>query len=1094
LLAGLDDVLSGRGRLFLIGGEPGIGKSRLADELAAQARSRGATVLWGRCWEAGGAPAYWPWVQCLRSYLRTHDEATVRDHMGAGAADIAQMLPEVEALVPDLPPPASVDPESARFRLFDSTVTLLRNAGDAEVLVIVIDDLHAADTASLLLLRFLAGQLGETRVLLLATYRDVELTPDHPLTASIPELVREPTTHHLLLRGLEKPDVARLLHDAAEVTLPPALLSEVHRRTNGNPLFVGETITLLAAEGGFTPDAEAAPPRFTIPGAVRDVILRRLGHLSEPCRRALTLASVLGTEVAIEALRQLGDMSADEFPGIEDEAAASGLLVGLPGSPGRVRFSHGLVREALYEEVPPARRARLHLRAGELLERMYSGRTDPHIAEIAHHFFEGASAGEPGKAVDYATRAGDRAAGSLAYEEAARLYRMALQALEVAHSEDEEARGDLLLALGDAQARSGDLSSARETFLRASDIARRTGAAHQLGRAALGYGGRFVWARAGDDPHLVPLLQDALDLLGGSDDRMQVRLLTRLACALRDSPDREQSASLSKQAVELARTLDDPASLAYALDGRIWATWWPENPQERLEIAVEFLRLAEETREGELIVDGHVAIWAALTELGDMGAARAEAEALSRAADELRQPAQRWVGNATRIMMQQLEGDFGAAEGLIQEALEARQSTPVRDNLSAARFQMFLLRREQGRVGETEAMVRESAREFFWYPVHRIALVSLLLEVGRVGEARVAFEELARDGFRALPRDNYWLLGTSLAAEACSMLGDEEAAAVLYEQLLPFQGRPAIGPAEGTVGALDRYLGLLAVTLGRPEDAERHFEEAIQVNGRMGARPWTAHSQCDYARMLLSRGGPGDRERAEGLLSEALATCRTLGMAALERKVTELLGESPPSARAPAGPAERCVFRREGEYWSVAFEGKAFRLRDLKGLRYLARLLAEPGREFHVLDLVATERGAAPATTRAEPGLGAPGDTGEVLDAKARAAYRDRVAALEEDIEEARSFGDAERAARAEKERDFLVGELAGAVGLGGRPRRAGSEVERARVSVTQAIRTALRRIREQSSALGAHLDRTVLTGTFCSYVPDPRAPVDWRT
>ena len=1093
LLAGLEDAFSGRGRLFLIAGEPGIGKSRLAGELAARARDRQATVLWGRCWEAGGAPAYWPWVQCLRSYLRGHDPGAVRAYLGGGAADIAQMLPEIEGMVPDLVPPPSVDPESARFRLFDSTTSFLRSAAIVKPLVIVIEDLQAADTPSLLLLRFLVGQLTETRIVLVGTYRDVELTPDHPLTGSISELSREPATRHLALGGLNRPDVGLLIQRKAQVSPSAGLVSEVHRQTKGNPLFVGEAITLLAAEGKLADGADAASLRLAIPSAVRDVIQKRLHHLGEACRQTLTLASILGREVMTEALRRLGKMGDEELPEVLDEAASSSLLVEVPGAHGRFRFSHDLVREALYEDIPPARRAQLHLRAGEVLEDLYAADVEPHLGEIAHHLFQAMPTGDPARAAEYARRAGERAVRSLAYEEAARLYRMALQALEPAPAgDDDDLRAELLVALGEAEVRSGDLPGARETLLRAAEIARRMGAGSLLGRAALGYGGRFIWGRAGKDVHLVPILQDALVLLGGSDDRMRVRLLGRLAGALRDSREREHGASLARQAVDLARGLDDPGTLAYALSAYIWAIWGPENPKERLELASELRRHAAEAHDGERIVDGYIATFGALSELGRMTESKAAVEEVIRSADELRQPAQLWVGEAARAEHLMLEGRFGEAERLVASSLKADEPTPARDNLSAARFQLFLLRREQGRGAEVEAMLRSSVEEFPWYPLHRGALACLMVGLGGMVEARAVFDELAEDDFAVLHRDNEWVLGTSLAAEACYLLRNETAAAVLYEQLLPFRGRHAIGHAEGSVGAVDRYLGLLAATLGRLAEAERHFEDALEMNARMGARPWTAHTQHDFASMLLSRDGSGDRERAHELLSEARDTARAIGMVALESKITEGLADTTPTSAPPDVP--HSAFRREGEYWSIAFDGPAFRLRDLKGLRYLARLLAEPGREFHVLDLVTAESGSAAEARPAEAGLEVPGDAGEVLDAQARAAYRDRVAALEEDIEEARSFGDAERAARAEEERDVLVGELAGAVGLGGRARRAGSGVERARVSVTQAIRTALGRIREQYPPLGNHLDRTVRTGTFCSYVPDPRAPVDWRT
>jgi hypothetical protein len=299
--------------------------------------------------------------------------------------------------------------------------------------------------------------------------------------------------------------------------------------------------------------------------------------------------------------------------------------------------------------------------------------------------------------------------------------------------------------------------------------------------------------------------------------------------------------------------------------------------------------------------------------------------------------------------------------------------------------------------------------------------------------------------------------------------------------------------AEGSAGATDRYLGLLASCMGKWTDADRHFERAVALNDRMGARPWVAHSRHDWARILLARDGPGDRERAAELLAEAARTAADLGMTVLERRVGEafaLAGGSPKPSRAET-PPHPSLFRREGEYWSISFDGQSFRLRDSKGLRYLALLLAAPGREIHALELVGSDRGGA--APRRDGPTTAEGDAGEVLDAEAKAAYRRRIAELETEVQEAREWNDPTRAAKAEEELEFLVNELAGAVGLGGRDRRAGSAAERARVNVTRAIRAALDRIEEHSPDLGRHLASTIRTGIYCSYAPDPRVPMAWQ-
>jgi len=1093
----LDDAGQGRGRLVLLSGEPGIGKSRLVDEFVNSPRDNPAPVLWGRCWEAGGAPPYWPWIQLMRGYLRGRDLDIVRTEIGPGAVDIAQMLPEIRDLFPDLPAPPTVDPDSARFRLFDSTATFLLDAARRDPHVLVLEDLHAADTPSLLLLRFLTDQIVDARLLILATYRDVELTPEHPLTTTISELARQPSVHRIHLGGLVEDDVARFVAAVAGVAPPPPLVSALHRETGGNPLFIGEAVRLLAAEGRLEQLSDAATLRVVVPKGVRDVIGRRLDHLDDETRHALSLASVLGPEFSSEALRRLAGMKPDELLGVVDRASETGLLASLAGALGRFRFSHELVRETLYNELTSANRMRLHREAAEVLRQLHATDEEAHLPELAHHFFEAAPLGDASIAVDFARRAGEKAARSLAYEEAARLYGMAVQALELTEPVDRGLLGELLLAEGEAQARAGELPPARETLLRAAVNAKRTGEATQLARTALEYGGRFVWARAGNDPHIVPMLQDALVLLGGSDDRLRVRLLARLACALRSSPEREHSATLSQQALDMAKGLNDPSTLCYSLVGRWGAIWWPENPGERLEIAQQLVEIAEAEGDTERATDGHWGMYMSLTELGRVQEAKGEIDILVRQAEELRQPARRWLAWAIRAQIALLEGDFRTVEPFIEESVRQRRPMMPRDDVSAASLHMFLLRREQGRVSEVESAIREAIVEFPWYPVFRSALLCLLLDEERRSEAKTAFDELARDDFRAFYRDNQWLLGMSLVAEACASLGDEASAQKLYEELVPFEGRHAIGHAEGSVGALDRYLGLLAGTMGRLDGAERHLVDAIAMSEHMGARPWAAHARYDLANVLLSRDGPGDRDRALEELRSVGRICDELGMLALGEKVAVALAQrgtemtAAAEASVPSGPA---VFRREGEYWTVVFEQDAFRLKDTKGLQHLARLLGAPGREFHVLDLVAD--GLAPPTAGAKPdevSSSTLGDAGAMLDPQAKASYRRRLDELDGEIADAESMGDSERAERARSERAFIARELAAAVGLGGRDRPAASAAERARVNVTRAVKTAMDRIGAHSSQLGDHLAATVRTGLFCSYVPDPRTPISWQ-
>lgn len=883
LLDGLDETLSGHGGLYVIAGEPGIGKSRLADELAARARESGAVTLFGRAWEAGGAPAYWPWVQAIRSYLRDRDPTTVREQLGTGAADVAQMLPELRELLPDVGEPPSLEPEGARFRLFDATASFLREAGKAQPLVLVLDDLHAADVPSLLLLQFLAQQPVEMRVLVLAIYRDPELAPDHPVAARLTELTRN-ATQFLRLRGLPETEVARFIEATQELEPSVGLATAIHRKTEGNPLFVGEILRLLAAEG-----------RLEIPASVREVIARRLRYLSDDCKRVLTLASVLGREFDLDALARVSDHQVDALLELLDEAIAARVVGEVPGVHGRLRFAHVLVRDTLYDDLPASRRLRLHGQVGGVLEQLYANDLDPHLTELAHHFDAALPAGDAAKATLYARRAGDRAATLLAYEEAGRLYAIAIEIVETHSAGDPVERCELLLRLGDVQARAGDIHSAKETFLRAAEIAREGAMAEQFARAALGYGGRFVWSRAWGDTKLVPLLEEALAALPEEDSDLHVRLLTRLAAGpYRDTLPPESREVMSQAAVDMARRLGSQATLAYALDGRYGANWGPEVLEDRLAISYELIEVARAAGDAERAYAGYDSRFIALLELGDLPAAHRAHETGNELANQLRQPAQLWGSAVRGAQLALFEGRFEEAESAIREGLAVGVPVQSANAQLAFDLQMYALRREQGRLAEIVDVVEQAVDTYPAYPVWRYVLLDVYTELGRKEKAREALATSAAKDY-PMSLEMQWLYALSLLPEVCRYLEDVEAAAAVYERLRPYARRNAVLPRELCRGSVSRGLGICAATMSRWDAAAHHFEDALEMNADMGARPWLAHTRYDYALMRLARGEPDDRVRAEELLTWAEALGQELGMTALIDKVRVLK----PIARTP---------------------------------------------------------------------------------------------------------------------------------------------------------------------------------------------------
>ncbi|MGH7962389.1 MAG: ATP-binding protein, partial [Candidatus Binatia bacterium] len=370
LRAGLEGACAGRGRLFLVAGEAGIGKTRLVEELAAEAARRGGKVLWGRCWEGEGAPPYWPWVQIIRSLLKNPDPEVLTAQMSPGAAYLAQLVPEIRERFLHIPaPPTSPDSEHARFYLFDAAASFLKNASTTTPLILIFDDLQWADAPSLLLLRFLARAIFDARILLVGTYREAEALQTPVVAEMLGALVRN--GHHVPLRGLSEEEAQLFIEQIARGTASSAFVRTVYQKTEGNPFFVDEVVRVLAAEGALERTDRVTPSDFPLPQGVREAVRRRLAPLPKTCIEILTVASVVGREFDLASLQQARNLQPKELLQVLSAALASGVIVPNPGAAGRYRFSHVLIRETLYEGLAHADRLTLHRRIGQVLEEMY---------------------------------------------------------------------------------------------------------------------------------------------------------------------------------------------------------------------------------------------------------------------------------------------------------------------------------------------------------------------------------------------------------------------------------------------------------------------------------------------------------------------------------------------------------------------------------------------------------------------------------------------------------------------------------------------------------------------------------------------------
>jgi tetratricopeptide (TPR) repeat protein len=1103
LLAGLQDAASGRGNLFLISGGPGIGKTALADQLAMHAAEPGVRVFWGRCWEGGGAPPYAPWTQIIRALAEGYDDGPVWN-LGSGAPYIARLVPELtDRLGETAAVIASPNSEAARFSLFDAIGRLFRNVSAVEPLMLVLDDIHAADPATLLLLRFLARDIHSSRMLVVATFRDVDMARSPDGVELLGDLIRD--AELLNLRGLSADEIRDLVITLSGAVPSKEKLTAIHETTEGNPLFVREVVRLLAAADELQRPGELTVP---IPDSVRAVIQQRLTPLSANAVQMLTAAAVVGRDFDLPLVDLSSDLSTDDLLGGLSEAVALGLVAREAIAVGRYRFSHALISEVIYQQIPIPARMQIHRRVGEAIERQYGSDNPDQVAALAHHFAN-SGPGSDAKAREYAVRAGERAMHSHAYEQAAGHFRQALHLLASA-GPDENVRCELLLRLGAAHAGAGDYQLARLSYLEAADIARKVDAPEQLATAALGFGEPQVEGSL-VNRQLIALLQEALRILSPQDHPLRVRLLARLSVEYTFSEDTALRGRLSLEALDMARRLGDAAALGSALRARWAALWIPDRLDERSALADEMIHLASEAGDREMELLGRARRASCSLEAGNIGAAEGDIAAHARLANELRMPAHQWNSTTMRGMRALLHGSLDEAEQLAEQARSLQPDRPTAQ--FAHLYQLTLIRWEQDRLGELRTAWQRLVEQFPHVALARAWLALVEVQAGHNDIARTELLTVV-DALADPPRDGLWLPTLPVASLVCVRLNDPGAAASLYPILLPCAERVitfAVPQPVMCLGSASLHLALLATVMCRWEVAETHFTAAQVAHDRLRARAFHARTDYEWARMLTRRGRAADRDRAERLLDRALGTARAFGMAEVENQVQRLrqltTSHAGTADRADdivgqADLAESNFFRREGDYWTIAYEGKLVRLRDSKGLHYLARLLANPGRELYAVDIDAEATPVAhPAasnlrqrTRYAELEVRTDlGDAGELLDTQAKTAYKQRLQQLQAELDEAESFNDLGRATRAREEMDFLVTELARAVGLGGRDRRAASHAERARLNVTRAIRSAIANIDRANEPLGRHLSTTIRTGRYCSYTPDPRALIDWE-
>jgi DNA-binding winged helix-turn-helix (wHTH) protein/tetratricopeptide (TPR) repeat protein len=864
-------AVAGRGGVCLVVGEAGIGKTRFLLEFMTSASPREVWIARGESSDAEGAPAYWPWLQLFRRLA-----SAIR----AGGRELETVGEELEHLAAALTsdegksPVAAAGAGSDRLLFFERIAEVLARVVQLRPLALVLDDLHHADLASLHLLSFLTRALASAPVVLLGAYRASDLARDPDRSAALAPALTDQSLK-IELSGLSCGDVEALLHARVEPSHLEPTARALHAQTAGNPFFLMQLIPLLAADGSF-------PEWGQVPSGVREVIGRRIDQLGAEGAELLRVASVFGVRFEAAWLG-MGQHGGDRLVKELERAVEGNLLRQVNDSPATYEFVHGLVRDALYEDLGASRRAALHRDAAVFFETCVGLDEERRLATLAHHYGRSLPLGDPELALGSAIRAGTVALGRYAYEEAASYFAQALGILESGVVGDEEQYFAVLLDLGNAQMHAGKREAALATLERAAALARRLGLADGLARVALQIAHPLSMVDfTTADAREIKLLNDALEILPENESRLRALLKAQLVLAQIDSNDWGTKETLCRDAASESSRHDDEAVELRILCARIAALWRPDNIADRTAWVDAASERVARVRDYGLTFGIHAFRFTLGLEQGDLGCVRAALEGLLRSCVQFWQPIT--LAEGFKAPLAFVEGRLAEAEDSCSAMLKVSERTGLQSPLQAFGALYSLTRIERGAADEVLDVLRFFGDKYREMPGWIAVLAYALGRAGKRAEARLEFDRLAEREF-PIPEDRTWLACMAMLSEVCGEVGDRHRASVLYERLAPFAGRHAVAGTAISLGSMQRFLALLSVVRGDEAAAGSHFEAAIDSNTRAGARLALACTQHSYSALLEASCHPSSQQRARLLREQALRAAREFGSVYLERQI-----------------------------------------------------------------------------------------------------------------------------------------------------------------------------------------------------------------